>query len=486
MDLAFAATLASAVLTAVLAAISIQLARAQIWRDLARVWPVGAATALLSFFALAEYAPVSAGLFDAFARLQFSSALLLGFAWLRYSATALGGAPARGERRIAFAVVAAAVIVLVPGVGIDATRIHAHVDPISARAWRDSTLTPLGHALLLAAMGLACWAIARLARAWRRGDRRAGIMVIATAAGMAAAVVDYLVRLGAAPAPHLLAPAATVPVMAAAWVLGLRFVSDADALHDLRGRLEGLVEERTRELAETHSALLQAEKLAALGQFAAGVAHEVNNPASVVTSNLGWLSDGLAKGLAAPVAKDVVDESLDAMQRINDLVRKLLDAGRLADLPPGSGSVVLARTVEQALDALRGRGRLDVELVNGVADDLLVRGLPDVVERIVANLIANAVDAIPPDRRGRVEVRAVPVDRVVRLIVEDDGVGMAVDVLRRAFDPFFTTKPVGRGSGLGLPITRGLVEGIGGEIWLESEPGKGTRAAVELPLATPA
>jgi signal transduction histidine kinase len=485
MNLALAATLSSAVLSGFLAAIAVRLARARIWRDLDRVWPVGAVTSLFALLALGALAPIPLPAATILARFELATAPLLAFAWLRYSATFHDGVPVDGERRIGVALVAVAALTLVPGLAIDGARMHLHQDPIARLSWPDPQLTVFGHGVAVVALGLAGWTVARLADAWRHGQGRAGVMVATIGGSTVLAVIDYLVRLGV-PGPHLFAATTTLPVVAAAWLLGLRFVADADSLHELRGRLEGLVEERTRELAETHAALLQAEKLAALGQFAAGVAHEVNNPASVVTSNLTWLSNGVARGLAPDVTKEVVDESLDAMQRINELVRKLLDAGRLADLPPGTGIVVLAAAVEGAFTELRARTRLDVDLVNRVPDDLLVRGGADVVGRIVANLVNNGVDAIPPHRKGRVEVRALADGPTVRMIIEDDGEGMPVDVLRRAFDPFFTTKAVGRGNGLGLPITRGLVEGIGGEIWLESEPGKGTRAAVELPTATPA
>ncbi|HSN13438.1 MAG TPA: ATP-binding protein [Anaeromyxobacteraceae bacterium] len=486
MNLAFAVTLVSAILSAFLAAIGHRLSRARIWRDLDRFWPVAAFTALFALLDLGSFLPIPVGTAATLARLQLATAPLLAFGWLRYSAIQLDGAEVPGERRLGMALAALSALVAVPGVAFDATSVHAHRDPLLGNAWTDPVLTPFGHAAAAVAVGVAAWSVGRMIQAWRRGNAAAGVMVAAVGCGTALAVFDYAGRVGGGPAAHLLSPIAALPVATAAWLVAVRFARDADALHELRGRLEGLVEERTRELAETHSALLQAEKLAALGQFAAGVAHEVNNPASVVTSNLTWLSNGTADALASGEAKEVVGESLEAMHRINELVRKLLDAGRLADLPPGSGNVALRSEVDRSFAELRAKSRLDVELVNHVPDDVLVRGVSDVVGRIVTNLVSNGVDAIPNDRRGRVEVRALVDGARVRLIVEDDGAGMNQDVLRRVFDPFFTTKPPGRGNGLGLPITRGLVEGIGGEIWLESEPGKGTRAAVELALATPA
>jgi signal transduction histidine kinase len=488
MNLVVAATLASALLAAFLGAIAQQLSRAPLWRDLERLWPLGAVTSLYAALELSTLLEGPAWLLGLLARLQLAVGLLAAYAWVRYSAVAFGGAPIRHERRLGLAVLFAMALALVPGLAADSTVIHVHPDPVFGGVWRDMRITPFGHAIILGGLGLAGWALVRIAQGWRRGVGPALSLLLALGAAIIGSGLDYLVRADAISGPHVAGISAVLPVATAAWLLLVRFVADADALQALRDRLEGLVEARTRDLAETHAALLQAEKLAALGQFAAGVAHEVNNPASVVTANLSLLSTSLGAGTVEGEgeAKEIVAESLEAMRRINELVRKLLDAGRLADLPPGTGNVALAPTVSRAIEELRARALARVEVASGVPEDLLVCGGREAVGRIVGNLLANAVESIPIGRGGRVQVSARPEGSMVRMIIQDDGGGMSTDVLRRAFDPFFTTKPQGRGSGLGLPITRGLVEGIGGQIWLESEPGKGTLAVVEFPAGHPA
>jgi signal transduction histidine kinase len=96
------------------------------------------------------------------------------------------------------------------------------------------------------------------------------------------------------------------------------------------------------------------------------------------------------------------------------------------------------------------------------------------------NLLMNACDAL--EGKGEIAIRTLPVDRGVRVEIEDDGPGMPPDVKSRVFDPFFTTKDVGKGTGLGLSISHGIVDRHGGSMWVESEPGRGTTFVIELPL----
>jgi signal transduction histidine kinase len=113
--------------------------------------------------------------------------------------------------------------------------------------------------------------------------------------------------------------------------------------------------------------------------------------------------------------------------------------------------------------------------------------MPRALFQVFVNLLKNALDAVEPQGpRGRVRVRVVRQDDAVEVLVQDNGVGIPPADLRRVFEPFFTTKPVGKGTGLGLPISARIVERCGGTIRIESEPGKGTTVTVALPLAAAA
>jgi two-component system NtrC family sensor kinase len=157
------------------------------------------------------------------------------------------------------------------------------------------------------------------------------------------------------------------------WSGTLRFLDGADDLAVLRSRLEPLVEERTRALLDTREALARAERLASLGQLANGVAHQVSNPASVVTANLRFLAEGVQ---GEPESREVVDDALAAMRRINDLVRRLADAGRIASAPHPTAPVMLAQVVDQAVAEARTHLSPFVTLDAQVAPDLHVQARP--------------------------------------------------------------------------------------------------------------
>ena len=486
MTFASSVALLSCGIAVYVAALSWQLSRAPGWQDL-RYFALAAVTGgLYAALNIPTSAPIASDATVVWcSRVQLAAAALHSIAWLRYSTILLG----RPRSRLDAAVVpvlwgVAAVSVLTPAFLPGGLRVHTFAPLGITYRTADASITgTIAYAIALATL---CVPVGRFAAAWKRRVPNAGVQLAALVVLLAMGLNDTLVVEGAYSAPYLLDLGFLLPAAAVGYALTARFVEDARAHQALRAELERQVDERTAELGRTQGALHRAEKLAALGQFAAGVAHEVNNPAAVVTANLHFLAETERDHLGDS-AQDAVSESLVAMQRIGAIVRQLLEAGRLAASPEARTSVAPKPLADAAISAARARFGKRVLVMNLVPERLWALAQEGVLAQVLVNLVVNSVQAIP-DRRsdGRVLIRAEEDGDRVRIVVEDNGSGIPPDVLRRVFEPFFTTKPFGSGTGLGLAVSRGLVIGLGGDLRLESEPGAGTRAIVELAAAPPA
>ena len=241
------------------------------------------------------------------------------------------------------------------------------------------------------------------------------------------------------------------------------------------------VEHATISLKQAQDRLIRSERLASVGRLAAGLAHEVGNPIAALLGLEDLLLEG---GLDAAEQHDFLQRMRKETERINRILRDLLQFAR----PPQAhemaradqGDVAAAVTDTAALIAPQKAMR-DVELELSIPDGLPSVALGDEqLMQLVLNLLLNAVDAL--DGGGRVRVSALPgAEGGVQLIVEDDGPGVALAVRERLFEPFVTTKEVGKGTGLGLAVCRGLVEAVGGSIVLDVAFTRGARFVVDLP-----
>jgi signal transduction histidine kinase len=241
------------------------------------------------------------------------------------------------------------------------------------------------------------------------------------------------------------------------------------------------------------------ERLLAVGTLAAGVAHEINNPLSAALSNLEWVAGKLAQ-LTAEVPADTtsacevspslaqlvkpIDEAREACGRVRAIVQdlKLLSRADEEKLQPVELTQVMDSAVRMAWNELRHRARL----VREYGDLPLVHGSEARLAQVFLNLLINATQAIPEGDASRHEVRlsarALATGHVA-IEVHDTGSGIPEEIRGRIFDPFFTTKPPGIGSGLGLSICQRILSGMGGQIEVDSQVGRGSTFRVTLPGA---
>jgi signal transduction histidine kinase len=220
------------------------------------------------------------------------------------------------------------------------------------------------------------------------------------------------------------------------------------------------------------------EKLAMIGRLASGVAHELNNPLDGVRRYVRMTQEGL--DAEKTDLSDYLGRAMSGLSRMTSIVRQLLTFSR--NIVIENELENLRTMLEEVVRTLTpsGSSGATIELENPYVDIPVQRAL----FQVFVNLIKNALDAVEklgPRGLVRVRVRRGGDDQV-EVEVEDNGVGVSPDDLRRVFEPFFTTKEVGRGTGLGLPISARIVERCGGTIRFESEKGKGTLVTVTLPL----
>ena len=240
---------------------------------------------------------------------------------------------------------------------------------------------------------------------------------------------------------------------------------------------------KNRDLEELNELLVAArrdltsqERLAALGQLAGTIAHELGNPLNALSGHLQLLAR--RPDLAEP-ARSQVAVLQGEVTRMTQIIRRFLDQTR--GFTPAAETVELAPLVDEALDLTLGmEARQRIQIAREV-DGVAVRTDPGLVRHLLTNLVANAVDAMP--NGGRLEVQARSEGRDVVLRVSDTGTGMAPDVKRHIFEPFYTTKPDGKGTGLGLAICKEIARALRGRIDVESEPGKGSAFTVRFPEA---
>lgn len=258
------------------------------------------------------------------------------------------------------------------------------------------------------------------------------------------------------------------------------FLKEERSLIDTIAREVAIIIEQRQaeeEKAKLQNQLMHADRLATIGQLAAGVAHELNEPLGNILgfAQLAKKNSELPKKTAEDIEK-IVTASLHT----REVVKKLMLFAH--QMPPKKTQVDLNQLVEEGLYFLESRcAKEGIELVRS-----LTPNLPEItadrgqLTQVLVNLIVNAIQAMPDG--GRLTVQTLTGQKDISLIVEDTGVGMSEEVMKKIFDPFFTTKEIDQGTGLGLSVVHGIVTSHGGTIRVKSKPGRGTRFEVKLPL----
>ena len=244
------------------------------------------------------------------------------------------------------------------------------------------------------------------------------------------------------------------------------------------------MQRREQELREKQEQLVQAAKLATLGELTTGVAHELNNPLNNIGLFIGNVIDALELGRVD--RSSLLRQLQNAMQQVykaTDIITHLRTFGRAA--PVSREPTHINSVIDQSLSLMREQLRLrsiEIEVDLDQADPVVMAN-PIRLEQVFMNLLTNARDALAESSKKLIMIRSRTDSGVVLLSFHDTGPGVPPALEQRIFDPFFTTKEVGAGTGLGLSITYGIVKDHEGSIRLDNRPGEGATFLIELPLA---
>lgn len=271
------------------------------------------------------------------------------------------------------------------------------------------------------------------------------------------------------------------------------------------------LEKAIEDLKATQDQLVQAEKMASLGQLTAGIAHEINNPINFVSANIQPLKDDMADIIKlVRIYEDVIKENkLEkifyevykfrgdtnielSLKEIDDLLNGMDDgAKRTSEIVKGlrnfsrmDQNVLKKSNLNESLDStlalLHSTYKNRVDIVKNYGDIPEIDCFPGQINQVFMNIISNAIQAITQE--GVINIKTWSEGDMVKISLKDSGAGMTEEVRKKIFDPFFTTKEVGKGTGLGLSISYGIIEKHNGEIEVFSRPGQGTEFIITLPI----
>ena len=257
-------------------------------------------------------------------------------------------------------------------------------------------------------------------------------------------------------------------------------------------RLEEMVEERTRQLKETHAKLLHQDKMASLGKLAATVVHEINNPIAGILNLTLLIKRIIGEGRLVPEDINQFDQYLNLMEtetrRVSRIVTNLLAFSRQKTMKvvPININRLLDNTLILNANLLKINNiKLKRQMTEGLP---VMTGSEDQLQQVFMNFISNAAESMEAQKNGRLTIRTeylAPMD-MIAVTIQDTGIGIPSTHMDKLFDPFFTTKKQGKGVGLGLSVAYGIIKEHGGLIKVRSKTGHGAAFTIELPLETAA
>lgn len=258
--------------------------------------------------------------------------------------------------------------------------------------------------------------------------------------------------------------------------LALRNIQHYQSVQNHAEELEERVEERTAALVNMQHQLIRSEKLASLGRLSAEIAHEINNPLQPIMMNLENTIDDLQSGYAVDV--EGLEIALNEATRMKGIVNRLLDYAR----PNNSGfqPIDLGQIIQDIVRlTAKKANHANIQMQLHLDTYQTIMGNKDQITQVILNLVINAMDAI--QENGEIRIQLTQVDKTIDLNIHDNGEGIPQEIIDNIFEPFFSSKE--EGSGLGLAITHSIIDGHGGTISVESQPGAGTTFLLRFPLS---
>lgn len=256
----------------------------------------------------------------------------------------------------------------------------------------------------------------------------------------------------------------------------------------ITGRVIGSLEEIDRQRSELTDQLIRADKLAAIGKLASGIAHEINNPLAVIAEKAGWMEDLLGEDEMKkdPNYGELLEAAQDIKKHVNrgkKVTHRLLGFARKMEMV--YEEINLNSILDETVYFLEREATFrTIDIIRDYQEPLpRITSDGSQLQQVFLNMLNNAIDAI--EKNGKIQISTRSRHGGVQVSFTDTGPGIPTEDLERIFDPFYTTKPVNKGTGLGLSISYGIIKKLGGQITVESEVGKGTTFKIVLPLSAP-